>query len=144
MRAAPGEIKAGSPQASSQTVPVLLYFSSRRCRNIHYMHEEFTLAARIDPASPVPLHVSITSAVFLKVCNEAHTVLSFLPDSGLHDVKGQIKRRWSFCSFPALQLLPNWDVNQESRDGHGKNSSISGAEIPELFSDMNSGECRHN
>lgn len=98
----------------TQTLPVLLlfFFSARRCRNIHYMHEEFSLAARIDPASPVPLHILITSTVFFffKVCNEAHTVQSFLPDSGLYDVKGRIQRRWSFSSLPALQILPCWDV----------------------------------
>lgn len=49
----------------TQTLPVLLFFfsSASRCRNIHYMHEESSLAARIDPASPVPQHVSITSTV---------------------------------------------------------------------------------
>lgn len=88
----------------AQTIPVL-FFSARRCRNIHYMHEEFSVAARIDPASPVPQHVLITStAFFFQVCNEGHTVLSFLLDSGLCDVKGQSQRGWSFCSFPALQL----------------------------------------
>lgn len=88
----------------TQTLPGL-FFSSRRCRNIHYMHEEFSLAARIDPASPVPQQVLITLTVFsFKVCNEVHTVLSFLPDAGLYDVKGQIQYGWSFCSFPALQL----------------------------------------
>lgn len=69
------------------------------------MHEEFSLAAPIDPASPVPQRVLITSTIFfLKVCNEAHTVLSFLPDAGLYDVKGQIHCGWRFCSFPALQI----------------------------------------
>lgn len=48
----------------TQTVPGLFFFSARRCRNIHYMHEEFSLAARIDLASPVPQQVLITSTVF--------------------------------------------------------------------------------
>lgn len=49
----------------TQTLPVL-FFSAKRCRNIHYMHEEFSLvAARIDLVSPVPLHILITSTVFL-------------------------------------------------------------------------------
>lgn len=88
----------------TQAVPVLL-FSARRCRNIHYMHEEFSLAARIDPASPVLQHVSITSTAFFfqKVCNEAHTVLSFLPHSQVCMLKVESR---SSCSFPALQLCP--------------------------------------
>lgn len=88
----------------TQAVPVLL-FSARRCRNIHYMHEEFSLAARNDPASPVLQHVSITLTAFFfqKVCNEAHTVLSFLPHSQVCMLKVESR---SSCSFPALQLCP--------------------------------------
>lgn len=90
----------------TQTVPVFLLVSARRCRNIHYMHEEFSLAARIDPASPVPQNLLITStASFFKVCNEAHAVLSFLPGSGLYDVKGQMQCGQSYRSFPDMNKL---------------------------------------
>lgn len=46
---------------------------------------------------------------FQKVCNEAHTVLSFLPHSQVCMLKVESR---SSCSFPALQLCPaaRWSV----------------------------------
>lgn len=112
-----GEIKAGCLEASSLRLYLsLFFFSASRCRNIHYMHEEFSLAARIDPASPIPQHVLITLTVFFfKVCNEENIVPSFLPDSGLYDVKVKssmagVSVHFLLCSHvaPFTSCLSTW------------------------------------
>lgn len=101
-----GEIKAGCPEASSLRLYLaFFFFSASRCRNIHYMHEEFSLAACIDPASPIPQHVLITSTVFFflksvmrrTLCQvSCQTQVCMMLRSNQHGL--------SFCLFPPLQI----------------------------------------
>lgn len=87
----------------TQTLPVLVFFSARRCRNIHYMHEEFSLVARIDPASPVPQHVLITSTLFLFFKSVMRSTLCWVSCQTRVCVMLKVKSSMDGVLFPALQ-----------------------------------------